>query len=37
MGGVNQMDALQPRIRTENVFEISTLSEKMLALILSLE
>lgn len=38
MGGVNQMDAPQPRIRTESMFEISTLSGgKMLALILFLE
>lgn len=28
IGGVNQMDAPQPCIRAENVFEISTLSEK---------
>lgn len=32
MVGVNQMDAPQPRIRKENVFEISTLSEKCLHL-----
>lgn len=28
IGGVNQIDAPQPRIGTGNVFEISTLSEK---------